>query len=207
MHFSMIITVLCKTRETYKENLCNNKGLIAGVTYNIPVSVRLQEDHPNVPPMVYVTPTSSMAIRESQYVDTNGRVFHPYLHEWNKVCELWNVMCNVKYISFSRYSSVCLGWSTDYSNKAETCFLKIITLFTQCFDLATKSFIWKSSLRTRAKTYYMHLLKLYFTRSQGRRSNSNFSNTFLFLFWNKFLFFSFIHASSLNNYLQKSEEK
>ncbi|XP_078357627.1 uncharacterized protein LOC144642520 isoform X2 [Oculina patagonica] len=72
---------------------------IRGVTYNIPVSVRLQEDHPNVPPMVYVTPTSSMAIRESQYVNTNGRVFHPYLHEWNKetstIKAFLQILCDV----------------------------------------------------------------------------------------------------------------
>ncbi|KAL9953028.1 hypothetical protein ACROYT_G040377 [Oculina patagonica] len=54
-----------------------------GVIYNIPVVVWLQENHPEVPPLVYVRPTSSMAIKESEFVDTNGRVYHPYLHKWN----------------------------------------------------------------------------------------------------------------------------
>ena len=60
----------------------------AGVTYNIPVCVLLQEGHPEVPPLVYVRPTSTMAIMESQYVDKNGRVYHPYLHEWNYVWQI-----------------------------------------------------------------------------------------------------------------------
>lgn len=55
---------------------------IGGVVYNIPVCVWLQENHPYMPPLVYVKPTSNMAIRASQHVDTNGRVYHPYLHEW-----------------------------------------------------------------------------------------------------------------------------
>lgn len=56
---------------------------IKGVTYNIPVCVLLQEGHPEVVPLVYVRPTSSMAIKVSPYVDANGKVYHPYLHKWN----------------------------------------------------------------------------------------------------------------------------
>lgn len=55
---------------------------IRGITYNIPICVWLQENHPYVPPLVYVKPTSNMAIKASQHVDTNGIVYHPYLHEW-----------------------------------------------------------------------------------------------------------------------------
>jgi len=54
-----------------------------GETYNIPVCVLLQESHPYVPPLVYVRPTISMAIKPSPYVDTNGKVYHPYIHQWN----------------------------------------------------------------------------------------------------------------------------
>ena len=60
--------------------------LCTGVTYNIPVCVWLQENHPYVPPLVFVRPTSTMAIKASQHVDTNGKVYHPFLHEWNYVC-------------------------------------------------------------------------------------------------------------------------
>ena len=52
------------------------------MTYNIPVCVWLQERHPYVPPLVYVKPTSTMAIKTSHHVDANGKVYHPFLHEW-----------------------------------------------------------------------------------------------------------------------------
>ena len=56
-----------------------------GVNYNIPLCVLLQEDHPLVPPLVYVRPTNSMVIVPSQHVDTEGRVYHPYLNQWDSV--------------------------------------------------------------------------------------------------------------------------
>ena len=59
---------------------------VTGLTYNIPVCVWLQENHPYVPPLVFVRPTSTMAIKASHHVDTNGKVYHPFLHEWNYVC-------------------------------------------------------------------------------------------------------------------------
>ena len=64
---------------------------IIGVTYNIPVCVWLQENHPHVPPLVFVKPTSSMAIKPSHHVDTNGKVYLPFLHEWSYVCELCEI--------------------------------------------------------------------------------------------------------------------
>ena len=65
--------------------------LIIGVTYNIPVCVWLQENHPYVPPLVFVKPTSSMAIKPSHHVDTNGKVYLPFLNEWSYVCELCEI--------------------------------------------------------------------------------------------------------------------
>ena len=58
---------------------------IAGVAYNIPVCVWLQESHPKVAPLVFVKPTNSMAIKQSHHVDTNGKVYLPFLHEWSYV--------------------------------------------------------------------------------------------------------------------------
>ncbi|KAL9984660.1 hypothetical protein ACROYT_G006981 [Oculina patagonica] len=72
---------------------------IRGVTYNIPVCVWLQENHPYVPPLVFVKPTSTMAIKSSQHVDTNGKVYHPFLHEWNyprsDLAALLQILCGV----------------------------------------------------------------------------------------------------------------
>ena len=70
---------------------------VIGVTYNIPVCVWLQENHPYVPPLVYVKPTSSMAIKASRHVDTNGKVYHPFLSDWSYVC----FGCIVKYFQLS----------------------------------------------------------------------------------------------------------
>ncbi|XP_029189601.2 tumor susceptibility gene 101 protein-like [Acropora millepora] len=79
-----------------------------GVNYNIPLCVLLQEDHPLVPPLVYVRPTNSMVIIPSQHVDTEGRVYHPYLNQWDPVNEssditsLLQIMCS----TFSEASPV-----------------------------------------------------------------------------------------------------
>ena len=61
---------------------------IAGVAYNIPVCIWLQESHPKVAPLVFVKPKSSMAIKPSHHVDTNGKVYLPFLHEWSYVCDI-----------------------------------------------------------------------------------------------------------------------
>lgn len=55
---------------------------IRGARYNIPVCVWLQENHPYIPPLVYVKPTNNMGISVSKHVDANGKVYHPYLTEW-----------------------------------------------------------------------------------------------------------------------------
>lgn len=54
-----------------------------GNTYNIPVCVWLLDTHPYNSPMCYVKPTAYMQIKVSRHVDQTGRVFLPYLHEWN----------------------------------------------------------------------------------------------------------------------------
>ena len=67
---------------------------ISGVKHQIPLQIWLQERHPCVPPLVFVTPTSTMAINPSPHVDTNGKVYHLYLHEWkfsSQVCLLTNI--------------------------------------------------------------------------------------------------------------------
>ena len=71
-----------------------NSLFFSGVTYNIPVQLWLQERHPYVPPLVFVTPTSTMEIKPSPHVDTSGKVYLPYLHEWehsSQVCLLTNI--------------------------------------------------------------------------------------------------------------------
>lgn len=54
-----------------------------GSIYNIPICLWLLDNHPNSAPMAYVKPTPDMLIKASRNVDQNGKVYLPYLHEWN----------------------------------------------------------------------------------------------------------------------------
>ena len=54
-----------------------------GSMYNIPVALWILDTHPTHAPLCYVTPTPEMQIRVSQHVDGNGKIYLPYLHEWD----------------------------------------------------------------------------------------------------------------------------
>ncbi|XP_041984766.1 tumor susceptibility gene 101 protein [Aricia agestis] len=70
-----------------RKNLLNLEGTIPvtykGAVYNIPVCIWLMDTHPQNVPLCFVKPTADMTIRVSKYVDSNGKVYLPYLHEWN----------------------------------------------------------------------------------------------------------------------------
>ncbi|XP_065171759.1 tumor susceptibility gene 101 protein-like [Atheta coriaria] len=78
--------------ETYTFNdgsslqLVNLTGTIPvrykGNTYNIPIKIWLMDTHPRNAPICYVKPTSDMSIKVSIYVDQNGKIYLPYLHDW-----------------------------------------------------------------------------------------------------------------------------
>jgi len=55
---------------------------IQGNTYNIPVCIWLMDTYPNHSPVCYVKPTADMQIKVSMYVDHNGKIYLPYLHDW-----------------------------------------------------------------------------------------------------------------------------
>ena len=57
-----------------------------GNRYNIPIEVWIQQDHPIVPPLVYVKPTSNMYVSPtSRDVQPDGTVVIPYLKNWRHV--------------------------------------------------------------------------------------------------------------------------
>lgn len=57
-----------------------------GSTYNIPVLVWCMSYHPAGPPVMFVTPTRTMMIRERhEHVDSSGLVYLPYLSNWDPV--------------------------------------------------------------------------------------------------------------------------
>ncbi|KAL3275189.1 hypothetical protein HHI36_019958 [Cryptolaemus montrouzieri] len=53
-----------------------------GAVYNIPVCIWLMDTHPNNAPICYVKPTADMSIKVSMFVDQNGKIYLPYLHDW-----------------------------------------------------------------------------------------------------------------------------
>ncbi|XP_072161102.1 tumor susceptibility gene 101 protein isoform X2 [Bemisia tabaci] len=70
---------------------------ILDVCYHFPICIWLMDTHPKHAPIVYVKPTENMVIKPSMYVDFNGKVYLPYLHEWNAatsdIVSLIQVMC------------------------------------------------------------------------------------------------------------------
>ncbi|XP_076622549.1 tumor susceptibility gene 101 [Colletes latitarsis] len=69
-----------------RKELINLQGTIPvsykGNCYNIPVCIWLMDTHPNNAPMCYVKPTADMNIKVSMFVDHNGKIYLPYLHDW-----------------------------------------------------------------------------------------------------------------------------
>ncbi|XP_018804027.1 PREDICTED: tumor susceptibility gene 101 protein [Bactrocera latifrons] len=51
-------------------------------TYYIPICIWLMDTHPQNAPMCFVKPTPTMLIKVSMYVDHNGKIYLPYLHDW-----------------------------------------------------------------------------------------------------------------------------
>ncbi|KAJ7998078.1 hypothetical protein DPEC_G00218810 [Dallia pectoralis] len=54
-----------------------------GNIYNIPVCLWLLDTYPYNPPICFVKPTSAMMIKTGKHIDANGKIYLPYLHEWN----------------------------------------------------------------------------------------------------------------------------
>lgn len=67
-------------------DLVNLSGTIPvryrGAVYNIPICIWLMDTHPKNAPMCYVRPTADMSIKVSIFVDRNGKIYLPYLHDW-----------------------------------------------------------------------------------------------------------------------------
>lgn len=53
-------------------------------SYNIPIGIFISDNHPYEAPICYVRPTRDMMVKTSRHVDGSGRVYLPYLSEWNQ---------------------------------------------------------------------------------------------------------------------------
>lgn len=56
--------------------------------YNIPICIWIMDTHPKNAPLCYVKPTADMSIKVSMYVDQNGKIYLPYLHDWVPVSKI-----------------------------------------------------------------------------------------------------------------------
>lgn len=77
-----------------------------GSSYNIPVCIWLAETHPHSPPMCFVKPTQDMQIKTSMYVDFNGKIYLPYLHDWNPANSDLVGLIQVMVCAFGEYPPV-----------------------------------------------------------------------------------------------------
>lgn len=53
------------------------------------------DTHPNNAPMCYVKPTADMHIKVSMFVDHNGKIYLPYLHDWVPVSIFTSNRCAI----------------------------------------------------------------------------------------------------------------
>lgn len=92
------------------KQLLNLKGTIPvrykGNTYHIPVAIWLLDTHPRYAPLCYVQPTSDMHIKVSMYVDHNGKIYLPYLHDWNPMHSDLLGLIQVMIVTFGEYPPV-----------------------------------------------------------------------------------------------------
>lgn len=57
-------------------------------TYHCPLAFWLPIDFPAKPPIVYVQPSETLAVRKGKHVDASGRVAVPYLENWDRKAEV-----------------------------------------------------------------------------------------------------------------------
>ncbi|KAI9823750.1 MAG: hypothetical protein M1832_002307 [Thelocarpon impressellum] len=63
-----------------------------GTVYRFPIAFWVPYAYPREAPMVYVTPTQTMAVRPGQHVSGEGKVYHPYLAGWGDFWDKSNLL-------------------------------------------------------------------------------------------------------------------
>ncbi|GAA6004964.1 uncharacterized protein JCM10292_002578 [Rhodotorula paludigena] len=75
-------------------------------TYHCPLAFWLPIDFPAKPPIVYVQPSETLAVRKGKHVDASGRVAVPYLDNWDRKaegCSLANLINELIPVFSARY--------------------------------------------------------------------------------------------------------
>lgn len=95
-----------------------------GSSYNIPICIWLMDTHPNNAPMCYVKPTADMHIKVSMFVDHNGKIYLPYLHDWVPVSK-FAIIKNVATLQYLYYFLFCFTAQFRFacSNSSYDCYL------------------------------------------------------------------------------------
>lgn len=75
-------------------------------TYHIPVAIWIMDTHPYNAPICYVVPTPDMHIKVSMYVDHNGKVYLPYLHDWQPASSDLLGLIQVMIVTFGEHPPV-----------------------------------------------------------------------------------------------------
>ncbi|KAF6200495.1 hypothetical protein GE061_004938, partial [Apolygus lucorum] len=91
-----------------------------GSSYNIPICVWLMDTHPNTPPMCFVQPTPDMQIKVSMYVDHNGKIYLPFLHDWNPTTSDILGLIQVMVCAFGEYPPVFSKRRVEQAHQTHT---------------------------------------------------------------------------------------
>lgn len=93
-----------------RKELMNLTGTIPVVykknTYHIPVIIWIMDTHPYNAPICYVAPTADMHIKVSMYVDHNGKIYLPYLHDWQPTSSDLLGLIQVMIVTFGEHPPV-----------------------------------------------------------------------------------------------------
>ncbi|GAA5837540.1 hypothetical protein JCM9279_006784 [Rhodotorula babjevae] len=82
---------------------------VGASTYHCPVRLWLPLDFPSRPPIVYVVPSETLAVRKGRSVDASGKVGVPYLDNWERKsegCSLTSLVADLIPVFSHRYPVV-----------------------------------------------------------------------------------------------------
>ncbi|EMC99236.1 hypothetical protein BAUCODRAFT_65568 [Baudoinia panamericana UAMH 10762] len=68
-----------------------------GTTYRFPIKLWIPQAYPQEAPIAYVNPGIDMLIRPGQHVGVDGRVYHPYLRDWER---MWDRASVAEFLGF-----------------------------------------------------------------------------------------------------------
>ncbi|MBN3318477.1 UEVLD enzyme, partial [Atractosteus spatula] len=90
-----------------------------GRSYNLPILLWLLDSFPFTPPICLLRPTPSMMIRVGKHVDARGRIYLPYLHNWDHPASSVNGLLSEMIAKFEEEPPLCTKPSADEKDPAE----------------------------------------------------------------------------------------